>query len=214
LGFTEKCEDLTEKMKNKVRVSRIKYINSIIMKSLKTNIEESVVSVKKGCVFLVDDNPVFLTVLENEIKEIFPFAKVKCFTTGEEALLDVASAHPFLVFLDYDLAGGSTTVMNGISVLKKIKHEVPDAEVVMLSGIDTLKIVTTSMKNGAFDYIIKGEKAFYHIRQDVTNIMRRLRSKEESKEYRNVMRLLKWIAILISFIFMFVLYHYYYPSTN
>lgn len=168
-------------------------------------------SVKNGSVFLVDDNPVFLTILEDEIRAIFPMATIKCYTTGEEALSNIAIAHPFLIFLDYNLAGASTRIMNGISVLKKIKKEAPDTEVVMLSGISDIKIITGSMKHGAFDYILKGEKLLSDVRHDVVNILRKLRIKEETKEYNRTAEILKWMAILITVAFLFVLYVHMHP---
>jgi len=182
--------------------------------NLKTKNAEIISSPKAGCVFLVDDNPVFLSILENEIKDIFPQAKIKSFTTGEDAISNIQSEHPFLVFLDYDLAGASTTIMNGIAVLKRIKKEIPETQVVMLSGINDLKIVTTSMKHGAFDYILKGEKALNDIRHDIVNILRKFRSREEKKEHHMVNRFLIWIAVLIGVMFIFGLYHYYNPYAD
>lgn len=204
---------MTENLKIKELNHRNTDIILLIMDSVKSISKgmESVANGKDGCVFLIDDNPVFLTVLENEVKEIFPLAKVKCFATGEEALSGIHKGNkenPFLVFLDYDLAGASAKLMNGISVLKKIKREAPETEVVMLSGIRNLNIVTTSMKNGAFDYIVKGENAINDIHNGITNVLRRIRVREEQREYYRVKLFLKWTMFLILIFLLVAIYNY------
>ncbi len=77
----------------------------------------------------------------------------------------------------------------------------------MLSGVEDSKIITTSMKHGAFDYIIKGEKAIFDIHYRLTTVLRKMRITEETQEEKQVKKFLSWAAVVvvISFLLGFIL---------
>ncbi len=166
-----------------------------------------ILSMREGSVFLVDDNSMYLNILEAALKKVLPNATVFCFQSGEKAIAEL-DRKPFLILLDYDLAGVNPNVMNGISVLKAIKKVCADTQVIMLSGVEDAKIITTSMKHGAFDYIIKGEKAMFDVRHRLTSILRKMRITDEKHEEVQVQWFLRWIAIVlvIAFIIGFIIY--------
>ncbi len=167
----------------------------------------TVISTREGCVFLVDDNFMYLNILEAALKKVLPNATVVCFKSGETAI-QALDQKPFLILLDYDLAGVNPNVMNGISVLKAIKKANSEIQVIMLSGVEDTKIITTSMKHGAFDYIIKGEKAIFDIRHRLTSILRKMRLTDEKHDEKQVKWFLRWAAIIvvISFLVGFLLH--------
>jgi len=165
----------------------------VIKDSSKTERNE-IVSFHDGFVFVVDDNPVFLVVLEEELKSMLPEARVMTFRTGEECLSNIYLA-PFLIVLDYDLSAGDKCGFNGIKVLREIKKKVPAAEVVMLSGLDDLKIVVRSMQCGAFDYVLKGEDALGNMRSKVGHVLRKLRKKEAYGGSKELKWFFKWLSI-------------------
>jgi len=119
-------------------------------------------------VFLIDDDPMQLEMLADFIKERFSI-KVHRFSNGEAALKQIG-LKPEVVFLDFHLDGEAAGAANGIEILKKIKSELPLAQVVMLSGQDKLSIAAECIKNGAFDYIVKGETAISRLEHILTNI--------------------------------------------
>ncbi len=80
----------------------------------------AVISTREGSVFLVDDNAICNAMLASALKKVLPNVNVSCFSSGEQALQELEQK-PFLMLLDYDLAGTNPDVMNGISVLKTIK---------------------------------------------------------------------------------------------
>jgi DNA-binding NtrC family response regulator len=69
---------------------------------------------------------------------------------------------PDVIFLDY-----SMELFNGLEVLKKIKRFNPDIYVVFLSGQENIETAVSSLKYGAFDYIVKGEGA----QEKITNTL-------------------------------------------
>lgn len=156
--------------------------------------EDAVISKRDGYVFVVDDDIIFLTMIEEEIKKFLPNAKVLTFKSGEACLENIQLA-PFLILLDYNLSGDDKDSINGLRVLKEIKKSSPTTEVLMLSGIDDLKVVVSSMKYGAFDYIVKGENALNNVRSKIGHVVRKMRLQDDSAEKKQFNWFLKWITI-------------------
>ncbi len=156
----------------------------------------AVLSTRKGCVFLIDDNAIYLTTLERELKRLLPNVVVSCFKSGEKAIAELHQA-PFLVLLDYDLAGVDPNAMNGVSVLQRIKACLPETEVIMLSGVEDLTIISTSMEYGALDYIIKSDNAILGVRQRLTNILKKMRITDETHEKKQLTRFIVSVGIFV-----------------
>ena len=71
-------------------------------------------------------------------------------SNGEEAYLKYRMFRPDLVTMDINMPG-----MNGIETVKKIKHEFPNANIVMISTLGFQDHVFEAIKAGARHYIIK-----------------------------------------------------------
>ncbi len=72
-------------------------------------------------------------------------------TTGEQALEQTRALKPQVVVLDIRMPG-----IDGIDTLEKIKNEMPDVKVVMMSTYDNPTYVARSVALGASDYVLKG----------------------------------------------------------
>lgn len=114
-------------------------------------------------IFLVDDDAVFLRLLEleflqhrNLITETYP--------TGELCIRNL-SKNPDIIILDYHLDGIDKHAMNGIDTLDKIKEFNPNITVVMLSSQDKIEIAVECMHHKAFDYVVKSETAFIRLQK-------------------------------------------------
>jgi two-component system response regulator AtoC len=70
--------------------------------------------------------------------------------TGEAALEQLERARPELVTLDLVLPG-----MNGLETLRKIKEQLPEVPVIMLSGHGQARSIVEAMKLGAADFLRK-----------------------------------------------------------
>ncbi|HPC73286.1 MAG TPA: sigma-54 dependent transcriptional regulator [Syntrophales bacterium] len=70
--------------------------------------------------------------------------------SGEEALKTIEEEQPDLILLDIWLPG-----IDGIDVLKNVKQEHPQIQVIMMSGHGTIETAVKATKLGAFDFIEK-----------------------------------------------------------
>lgn len=71
-------------------------------------------------------------------------------TNGEEGLSMYRQLHPDLMTLDIVMPK-----LDGVSVLRQIREESPDAHIVMVSAVDQKGKLTECIKLGALDFIVK-----------------------------------------------------------
>jgi DNA-binding NtrC family response regulator len=76
--------------------------------------------------------------------------KVRAFETAESALEAIAENPPDLVLLDIGLPG-----MSGVEALEIIKQRHPEVIIVMITAYEDVQTVVSSMKNGAYEYVVK-----------------------------------------------------------
>ncbi len=120
--------------------------------------------------FLVDDDEVFLKLLEIEFLQHADF-EIETFITGELCIENL-SHKPDLVILDYLLDGTEKSAMNGIETLDKIREFDPEIPVVILSAQDKIEVAVNCMHHKAFDYIVKSETAFVRLQKIISTIFR------------------------------------------
>ena len=119
--------------------------------------------------FLVDDDVVFLKLLEIEFLQNADF-EIETFTTGE-LCIDALSHNPDVVVLDYYLDGVDPNAINGIETLDRIKAINPFIQVIMLSSQDKIEVAIDCMHHKAFDYVVKSETAFMRLKKIITTIL-------------------------------------------
>ena len=119
--------------------------------------------------FLVDDDPMYLKLLEIEFLQ-YPDFKLETFATGEICIKNL-SHNPDIIILDYHLNGVDKHAMNGIQTLDKIKAGNPGIPVVMLSSQDRIDVAINCMHHKAFDYIVKSETAFLRLQKVIDTIL-------------------------------------------
>jgi len=130
--------------------------------------------------FLVDDDAVYLKLLEIEFLEHADFL-VETFATGE-LCIDNLSHNPDVIILDYLLDGIDKTAMNGIETLDRIKSYDPNIPVVMLSAQDKIEVAIKCMHHKAYDYVVKSETAFMRLQKIITRIF----------SYKKIQKELNW----------------------
>ena len=119
--------------------------------------------------FLVDDDAVFLKLLEIEFMEHADF-DIETYATGE-LCIESLSHNPDVVVLDYYLDGVERDAINGIDTLDQIKAFNPDIPVIMLSSQDKINVAINCMHHKAFDYVVKSETAIMRLKKIITTIM-------------------------------------------
>ncbi len=102
----------------------------------------------RGKILLVDDEADIRDVLEISLSD--SGYEVLTAENGDEALSLFRKTHPSIVFTDIKMPG-----MDGIEVLKKIKEESPDTEVIMITGHGDMELAIQSLKYEATDFITK-----------------------------------------------------------
>ncbi|MFA5971374.1 MAG: response regulator [Lentimicrobiaceae bacterium] len=123
---------------------------------------------KKIKIFLVDDDALYLKLLEIELLEHADFI-IETYATGELCIANL-SHNPDIIILDYYLDGIDKTAMNGIVTLDKIKAFNSDIPVVMLSSQDKIEVAIDCMLHKASDYVVKSETAFIRLQQSMSTI--------------------------------------------
>jgi len=124
---------------------------------------------KKTKLFLVDDDVMYLKLLEIELLQNDEYI-LETYTTGE-ICIDNLSHSPDVVILDYHLDGIDKNAMNGIEILDRIKSFNPEIPVVMLSSQDKIEVAVNCMHHKAFDYIVKSETAFLRLQKAISTIL-------------------------------------------
>ena len=130
--------------------------------------------------FLVDDDALFLKLLEIELLEQANF-DIETYATGELCLANLAH-NPDIIILDYHLDGIDKNAMNGIEILDKIVALNTNIPVIMLSCQDKIDVAINCMHHKAVDYVVKSETAFIRLRKIITSI----------SEYKKMEKTLSW----------------------
>jgi PAS domain S-box-containing protein len=124
---------------------------------------------------LVDDEEGIRNVLGIALSD----SGYKVFTAenGEDALTVFRKETPPIVLTDIKMPG-----MDGIELLKKIKHENPDTEVIMITGHGDMDLAVKSLKYQAIDFVTKP------INDDVLEIAlnranEKIRMRKQLREY-------------------------------
>lgn len=117
-------------------------------------------------IFIVDDEPLFSTMLSDYLIKQNPYLEVKSFMSGE-ACLESLFENPDLIILDHYLNSNQSLNISGLEVLSEIKKTKTHPVVVMLSGQDSYYTAARAIGLGALHYVIKDEKAFEKVGQIV-----------------------------------------------
>jgi len=136
-------------------------------------------------VFLVDDDAVFLKLLEIEFLQHGNFL-IETYPTGELCIKNL-TRQPDIIILDYHLDGIEKNVMNGIETLDQIKAFDPEIPVVMLSSQDKIEVAINCMHHKASDYVVKSETAFVRLKKIITTIFKVKKMEKELNWYMDRM---------------------------
>ncbi|MCK5486497.1 MAG: sigma-54-dependent Fis family transcriptional regulator, partial [Desulfobacterales bacterium] len=99
-------------------------------------------------IYVVDDEAVARNGLKLALKK--KNYKVRAFESAESALKAIDEDPPDLVLLDIGLPG-----MSGVEALEIIKERHPEVIIVMITAYEDVQTVVASMKNGAYEYVVK-----------------------------------------------------------
>lgn len=131
-------------------------------------------------IFLVDDDPLYLKMLEIELLQHADFI-IESYPTGELCVANLSN-NPDLIILDYYLNGIDRLAINGLETLDKITAFNSEIPVVMLSAQDKIEVAVNCMHHHAYDYVVKSETAFVRLRRIINTVFR----------YKKMEKTLEW----------------------
>jgi DNA-binding NtrC family response regulator len=140
---------------------------------------------EKITIFLVDDDAIYLKLLEIEFLMHADFA-IETFATGELCVASLSHA-PDVIILDYHLDGIDKNAMNGMETLDQIKAINPEIAVVMLSSQDKIEVAVNCMHHRALDYVVKSETAFLRLRKIIDDLFSYQKMEKELNWYMDRM---------------------------
>lgn len=153
-------------------------------------------------IFVVEDDVLYLNLIIKELEKM-GYTNIKSYSTGKEAIHDL-SEKPDVALLDYFLEKDYT----GMDILKKLRQRFPDTQVIFLTASDDVNIAVDTMRNGAYDYIVKGDTAFIRIR----HLLKKISEENEQKaKSRSIIRFQIYVIIAIILISLLgILYFHYF----
>jgi DNA-binding NtrC family response regulator len=129
-----------------------------------------------GKILLVDDDEVFAGVFANELGRM-GFVVEQGY--GKDIIKKLHGDDFDIVVLDILMPK-----MSGIELLRKIKSEIPELDVIMLTGNATVENAIASMKEGAYDFITKPME-LDRVEQIMRRCMERRRLKSSNRLLKN-----------------------------
>jgi DNA-binding NtrC family response regulator len=116
--------------------------------------------------FIVDDNKLLVTDLKHYLQTRFGVGvNISTFNDGESCLEKVDKTTN-IVILDYYLDG-----KNGLEILKEIKEKNEKTEVIMFSSNEDIVLAIQAFREGAKDFVIKGQGSWTKITKLVNHII-------------------------------------------
>ena len=125
---------------------------------------------KSKIIFIVEDNPAYAKTLEAFIKTSFPDTKeIKIFPEGETCLMEL-HRNPDVIIIDYFLDAKYYDAETGLEIIKKIRAQKPEMNIIVLSHQKNIDIVLEAVKTYHCSYIKKDEQAFDRVEEIIKGI--------------------------------------------
>jgi DNA-binding NtrC family response regulator len=147
-------------------------------------------------IYVVDDDPFYLATYDKHLRAQ-GFTNISCFLSGKDFLEQLAD-EPEIVILDHDLGD-----MTGLDVLKEIKRFNANIFVIFASARQQPDIATASLKNGAFDYIMKDDNVLEHITATLSKlfvVQDYLKKKKRNNRFFFFFSLIVATLMIVSFV--------------
>ncbi|MDP2722187.1 MAG: sigma-54 dependent transcriptional regulator [Bacteroidales bacterium] len=123
-------------------------------------------------IFVVEDDEWYSKLLVHNLS-LNPDYEIESFTNGKDCLANLHK-NPDVITLDYRLPD-----MQGLEILKNIKAENEEIQVILISEQDEIEVVVELLKYGAYDYIVKSNDIRERLLNTVQNIRNGVNLKRE-----------------------------------
>lgn len=128
-------------------------------------------------IFILEDDVWYSELLEYHLS-LNPDYEIRKFHSAKDCLANLYE-RPNVITLDYSLPD-----KNGDEVLKSIKEQNPDTQVVIISGQEDVATAVDLLKKGAYDYIVKDEETPERLWNTINKIRENVSLREEISQLR------------------------------
>ncbi len=128
-------------------------------------------------IFVVEDDKWYNNFLQYSIS-LNPEYVVETFSNAKEALANLYKK-PDLITVDYSLPD-----INGDLLIQKIKDQLPETQIIVISGQEDVKTAVQLLKQGVFDYILKDEDTKNRLLNSIQNALSNTTLKKELNSLR------------------------------
>ena len=132
-----------------------------------------------GRILVVDDESMVREYLERALTRVGHH--VQTAESGEDALEQVARGVPDVVLCDIRMPG-----IDGMEVLRRLKEQRPDVQVVMMTAFGTIRSALDAAQQGAFDYLQKPFENMDDVLLTVRNALERRSLLRRNQELERV----------------------------
>jgi DNA-binding NarL/FixJ family response regulator len=115
---------------------------------------------------IVEDNELFRNHLTGFLKARFPALEVAEVSRGDQALEEVNTFMPDLIFMDIKLPGE-----NGLSVTEKVKRDHPEIFVIVLTINDDRLYREAAYNSGADFFLVKGKTSLQEMETLISSLL-------------------------------------------
>ena len=129
-------------------------------------------------IFVVEDDEWYSKLLVHNLS-LNPDYEIESFTNGKDCLANLHK-NPDVITLVYRLPD-----MQGLEILKNIKAENEEIQVILISEQDEIEVVVELLKYGAYDYIVKSKDIRERLLNTVQNIRNGVSLKREIVSLRS-----------------------------
>lgn len=128
-------------------------------------------------IFVVEDNEWYNKLLVHTLS-LIPDYEIRSFFNARD-FLNSLHEMPDIVTLDYRLPD-----LSGLEVLKRIRHENTDIQVILISEQEDIDMVVTLLKLGAYDYITKSNDIKDRLLNTIQNLKNDISLRREISSLR------------------------------
>ncbi len=128
-------------------------------------------------IFIAEDDEWYAEILKHHLSHN-PDYQLEAFHSGKE-LLNNLHKKPDIISLDFSLPD-----FKGDKLLKRIKSEHPEIEVVIISAQEDITTAVDLLKDGAYDYIVKNDDTKDRLWNSIIRIKEKLELKTEITQLR------------------------------
>lgn len=125
---------------------------------------------RTGIVFIVEDNKMYSEMLKEFLDTKIPAIKeLKLFPVGETCLMELHK-NPDVIIIDYFLDSKYYDAETGLEIVKQIRLEKPEMNIIVLSAQEDIEVVLEAVKKYNCSYVKKDENAFGKVEEMVLDI--------------------------------------------